>query len=1414
MKKNNCNRHLFRVMFVSLVCGIISGSAVYAQMPGTIYRIVSTNSGKAVTVNGNYSNNAPIVMGALSTTNKDQMWALISDGSSDTYGLMNVASRRSIDMAPTNGDKLLQWTTSLENVNQIFNIKSPGIAGSAMQLLNASNPSMAVTEKADGTLQMLSDLTDTNTYFELAEVVSANDNAMPLPYFTYHISPLNGNGVLSNGDNNDNDALIVVEQPDEKSYGQMWKVIMPTYTNTSTVMYQLFNVISGKCIDCAMESAAQKPLQWTKSDNANAANWNQMFEFVEVTSVENAYQLKITYGSNSYYMAVNSNNEVYMTRSGTSTDTYFRFTRVSDINLPQGIYWQDEKVYEENKEPGHATYIPYQSTDAMRADACYDKPWLDPTSSTKWLSLNGTWKLQWNILDSEYTMPEENFYGDNVDASSWDNVTVPGCLEMQGYGDPLYINVAYAFNDNPPYITMLNGLDNSVGSFRRNFTLPEGWEEERVLLHFDGVYSCAYVWVNGEYVGYSEGANNDAEFDVSRYVRTGENNVSVRIIRWTDASYLEGQDMWHMSGMHRDVYLMAVPRVFIRDHYLRTELSNDATSGSLFVDLELDNRDSIATEKSYVVRLLSPEGDVMATREATASFLSTEASKQLSLDFSNLSGLKPWTADSPTLYTVEVVQKNAGGNEESVISTKLGFCKAYIENSRFLVNGKRTLMRGVNTQDTNPITGRTMSIEDMWKDLIIMKQNNVNCVRTSHYPRSPKMNAMMDYLGLYMMDEADVEWHKNWTDGGGIQNASSWRAAIVDRVVRMVLRDRNHPSVVSWSLGNESGGGVNHQYSYNAVQALDPRPIHYEGATRDRTSPTDIYSVMYETQPTVQAGVDNVGKPYFMCEYAHAMGNSVGNLKEYWETMENSTNGMGGCIWDWVDQAIVAYSDIQNGEFKVNGFNKYRNGHDYPEAPHQGNFVNNGIITADRAATGKLAEVKRVYQQINLTKQSDVSKTVRVYNNYESINIGGMILNWELLLDGSMVQKGSLTLPSIASGASANVEIPYTMDGSGEYLLNVSVSLSEPTLWAESGHTIATTQFALTGRTAMVEVDNSSATPLTLTTNENNYIISGDNISMIVNPTYGITQWQLGGMDVIPQHAQGATAPAYSNYRWIENDAPYGTDPAYDPSNGITTRTFNVTKANDGSGTVVIVETATGRNCNYTFTYTVHPSGVVDLDASYTAKVSNLRRIGMLMQFNPDFYQTQYYARGPLDNTIDRKQGADLGIYTLPVRDFHVDYVRPQTTGDRQDLRWIILCNGDGNGVCVETEGQVNITIDNYTDEFKHNYLHQWELPVSDDIYVNFDYAQLGIGNASCGAGVLDKYKLPSSGTYSYRLRFTAVKDVETGIPSLPTLDKTIGSDEPVPVYSLSGQLVGNTACLEDLPSGIYVIRGKKLIVK
>ena len=1411
---------LHRLFVVSTA--LLSMVSVSAQTIGSVFRVVSYNTGKVMSNAGNNNLDAQIVMEDLKESDKSQMWILINDGTPETYGLYNVGSKLSVDMAleSKNPGRLLHWKPNLSNSNQVFDIHSPGIAGNAIQFLCSSNSSLVLTEYSNGELWMKNDLTDINTYFKLEEIINVEDNKEPFPYQTYQINNIATGLVLSNGGNMENNAPIIAEKSDEESYGQMWKLDIPSYQSGSTTWFQLLNEKCGKCIDCAFESSAT-PLQWTQSFDEGSANWNQMFEILEVEGETDAYQLKVGKNVGSkwspsfeyYYLAVNNTGKVYLTTDAGDTYTYFNFTKVSSEKLPQGILWQDEKIFEQNKEKGHATYIPYSTTTSMRADARYQKAWLDPTSSSRWMSLNGTWKLIWNVLDAQYTMPEEEFYGDNVDASEWDDMVVPGCLEMHGYGDPLYINVNYPFADNPPYVVMKSGLVNSVGSYRRNFTLPEGWDKERVLLHFDGIYSGAYVWVNGKYVGYTEGGNMDAEFDVSKYVRTGENNLSVRVIRWTDGSYLEGQDMWHMSGIHRDVYLVSVPKVFVRDHYIKSELSDDATSGNMYVNLTLDNRDSLATTKNYEVRLLSPTGELMFTKTGEAAFLSTETEKTLTLSFENLTDLMPWTSDSPTLYTVEVVQKDASGTEESVFATKFGFNCAKIKNSQFLVNGKRVFLKGVNTQDTHPLKGRTMDIETMWKDLMLMKQNNVNTLRSSHYPRSPKMNAMMDYIGMYHMDEADVEFHMNWNNGGRIHTSPTWRAPIVDRVKRMVLRDRNYSSIVSWSLGNESDGGVNFNHAYNAARALDPRPIHYEGATRAGTSPTDIYSVMYRDVPTVQWNVDRVGQPYFMCEYAHAMGHSVGNLKEYWEVIESSTNGMGGCIWDWVDQAIVSYEDQKAGELKVNGYNKYRNGNDYPQAPHQGNFVNNGIITADRQPTGKLAEVKRIYQYIKFGTLNKSTKSISITNKYEAINLEGMILNWKLLHNGTEVENGSMTLPSIASGKTQSININYgDVSEEGEYLLNVAVCLNEATSWAEAGHAIANAQYSITDRAPLPEVDVNAGTPLTLTQSGSTYTIEGQNISMKVNTSKGITSWNIGGIDVIPANTNGSTAPTYSNYRWIENDAPYGTDPAYSTSNGITSRSFTV-KANSDNSAVTITENASGNLCNYKFVYTVNSDGTVDLQAQYTVTGSNLRRIGMLMEFNPELSMTQYYARGPLDNTIDRKQGADLGIYDLPVSQFHVDYVRPQTSGDRQDLRWITLYNEEGNGIKVETEGQVNLTLDNYTDEYKHNYLHQWNMQASDNVYANFDYAQLGIGNASCGAGVLDKYKLPSSGTYSYKLRFSHVSNVETGIGDIPCTPPS-AENGATPVFNMRGQLVGNTASPVALPQGIYIIGGKKFIVK
>lgn len=1409
------------VLYVrSLLLGVAffcTSTIAKAQNVGSIYRIVSNGSDKAVTSMGDDLSSA-VELADVDEDNESQMWALISNSNTETYGLYNIASCRSIDMALQNNGKLLQWKTDLSNTNQVFTIKSPGIAGSAVQLLCASDESKAVTRDANGALWMRQDLTSTDTYFEMVEVADVMEHHIPLPFRTYIITSVASGKAISNGGRMDNDAVIITETPDAKSQGQMWTLNLPALTKTYTNWFQLLNKSCGKCIDAALNAGAnaKPPLQWTQDKTLDYPNWNQMFQIVKVEGQTDTYRLLVSKNVGTrqspehefYNFAVNEQGEVYLSKEGedVGSDAWFRFSPVSDNDLPKGLYWQDETIFEENKEAGHATYIPYSNTDALRADARYDKPWLDPVGSRRWQNLGGMWRLKWNVLDAELTMPgETDFYGDEVDATTWDEVKVPGCLEMQGWGKPLYINVEYPFADQPPYINMKSGLDNSVGSYRRNFTLPEGWENERVLLHFDGIYSAAYVWVNGKWVGYTQGGNMDAEFDITPHVRTGENNISVRVIRWTDGSYLEGQDMWHMSGIHRDVYLVSVPKVFVRDHCIRATYADDMSSAMLSVELTLDNRDALTATKSYEVRLIDPTGNTVETKTSTVDF-EGEPGKTLRLDFEVAKPIL-WTSDNPCLYTVEIAQRDGSAEtEESAFATKYGFCKAEIRDKQFLVNNRRTLLKGVNTQDTHPILGRTMDIETMWKDLTMMKQANVNCVRTSHYPRSPKMNAMMDYLGLYMMDEADVEFHKNWTDNGKIHTSPTWRAAIVDRVERMVLRDRNHPSIVSWSLGNESNGGQNFNHAYDAARALDSRPIHYEGASRAGTSPSDIFSVMYRDVPTVERDVDNKNQPYFMCEYAHAMGHSVGNLQEYWDVMEASRNGMGGCIWDWVDQAIVDAQDIKNGEYKLNGFNKYRYGIDYG-GPTQGNFVNNGIITADRTWTGKLDEVRRVYQYVKFVKMEDGVLSLK--QDYETLNLEGYVLKYTVLKNGEEVQSGTEVLPAIStlSDASATeITIPHTTtyETGAEYLLNVAICVPEATPWCEALYPIAQTQYTLQERGTLPEPINYGQ-PLTYTSG----VLSNDLINISVATTgtnRGITEWAMNGVNIIESNS----APEYSNYRWIENDAPYGTDPRYDDSNGITTKTVSVKLADDATY-ATITQRGTGTWCNYTFVYKVYQCGIVDLKATYTpVAASNMRRIGLDMSFNPELSNTQYYARGPRSNTVDRKTGSDLGLYSLPVREYHVDYVKPQTSGDRQDLRMITLCDDKGKGVRIDTEGQVHMTLDNYKDTYMHTIRHQWDMTPSDAVYAHFDYLQRGIGNGSCGAGVMSKYELPTSGSYTYTLRFTPVGDYDpTGISDVIGADSKASSE---PIYDLQGRRIMRSSDTKSLPTGVYVSEGRKIV--
>ena len=1201
----------------------------------------------------------------------------------------------------------------------------------------------------------------------------------------------------------------------EGNDAQKWKLVA---VSGKQDCYQLVNGDGELAFDMALNDTKKVsgyPCMWTQS----IANPNQQ---IYITKKGSGYELSAVSARNgqTYYVtfgSISSVNGYYCGyENSEASAATLQFKEVPAVVIPEGADWENAKVYERNKERAHATYMPYPSTKAMKADGQrYDKPWLDPTGAN-YLSLNGTWKLRWSEGAKPVLLGKDDFWGDGVstEGSAWNDITVPSCLEMNGYGLPMYVNVDYPFEDQQPYVRMKAGLKNSVGSYRRDFTLPAGWENKRVFLHFDGIYSAAYVYVNGNEVGYTEGANNVSEFDITKYLRTGKNNVAVQVIRWSDGSYLEGQDMWHMSGIHRDVYLVATPKTYLADHYIKAAVTPGSTtvatgSAATSVDLTVCNRDKTAAKKTVTVTLFDPSGKEVKKLKSDFVFAAGDSLKTQTVDFGTLSNVKLWSAETPTLYTFTFSQSQ-DGKEEEAFSTKYGFRKIDLSKGYLEVNGRRTYLKGANTQDTDPLHGRSISTDLMLKDIAMMKQTNMNTVRTSHYPRHAKMMAMFDHFGLFVVDEADMELHRNWEGSKTIINNTDWTGAIVDRNVRNTLRDRNHPSVVFWSLGNESGSGLNIMAAYNAVKELDNRYIHYEGSTRDNAEGTDLHSVMYPavdhsrggtTGPvTSDANHPSTGKPYFMCEYAHAMGNAVGNLREYWEAMEGSKMGVGGCIWDWVDQSIYSYDAIKNNQLTKNGFPAYITGYDCP-GPHQYNFVNNGLVNADRAWSAELDEVKRIYQWVGFDLNKN-TRQVKLTNKYLDRNLNQFYLKWTLLADGKPVQDGIVKKLNCAAGGTETVDLKYnpTAYAGKELFLNIGLYTKEATSWCDRDYPVAEFQQQLTQRTEVLDkVDNTKADALHATKNsDGGYTYANGKQKVTFDGQGNITEWSYNGKDLFMQN----NGPRFDRYRWIENDNPMEAYGNAATDNGVTSQTATFQLSDDGKTATVNV-TQNGNYGKATYKYIVNANGTIDLASSFEAQGNGARRLGFSLNFPSDMSKVRYYARGPRASYIDRLDGEDFGIYETTVKDMYEPFAHPQSNGNRIGLRWLTLTNNEGNGVKVETSGDVAFSLTPWTDAELRTARHEWELPTSNRVVAHFDAIQQGVGNGSCGPGPLSKYEIQKGKTYSNIVRFIpfseTADDTPDGISAVVNSATTMAQ-----VYDLSGRRLP-----EPPAKGFYIQGGK-----
>ena len=1226
---------------------------------------------------------------------------------------------------------------------------------------------------------------------------------------TYYICPAGYPTRCFTVSTSNNDEEITVTAKSDGNTGQQWITKQGKYS--TRYPWHIVNVMSSKALDMAGNNTNVMPLQWTSENDYNGgqANVNQEWKFDEVDATQHTYKIYAYTQNQTYYLTYDGTDGGKLGRTTDSNSaTAFGFIKVegstgggstggttSSDHGSFSVSWiSNQNKVSDYKEDAHATFIPYASVVQMKADAThYAEPWQQPDETkAEYINLNGTWKFKY-VAGTSYGPGSSEFQAKDYNDSGWDDIRVPLSWEMANYGKPVYTNVGYPFSNNPPNAN--SGMSqygvtdhNATGFYRRTINIPATWKDKRVFIHFDGVYSAAVVWVNGKYVGYSQSSNTDAEFDITGFVTTGDNQLSVRVYRWCDGSYLEGQDMWHLSGIHRDVYLVATPKVFVSDHYITSSLNNDATSGSMSVKLTVDNRNTVSTTKTLQVSLLDADDNQIATGTQTYSGTST-AEKTVTL--SGLSNLRPWSAENPYLYTVVVSQKDENGAEEMAFSTKYGFRNITKSGNLIYINNKRVYFKGVNTQDTHPEYGRAIDMETMMKDLTMMKKANVNTVRTSHYPRQPKMYAMMDALGFYVMDEADVECHYNQN----LSSNSSWITAMDDRTKRMVLRDRNHPSVIFWSLGNECGGGSNFSTTYNTCKNLDSRFVHYEGAGSG-TNYSDLGSNMYPTVSSVGGNRSGLnGKPYFICEYAHAMGQAVGNLKEYWDQIEGSTGIIGACIWDWVDQSVYDPARLVNGQKKSeNGFNYWVSGYDYNspggvDYGFQGNFLNNGIITPDRTWTGKLSEVKKVYQYVKFSSFNASAKSVNIANKYAfmSISSDNFEIGYRVMKDGYLVENGKLeSFNSIAAGSSATVTLPIqtSVEGSAEYLVNVELRVKKPTKanvadwtsWAEEGYSIADAQFSLseqnTSNDTAKGTDGTMGFPvlpsyisaggqLSVSTDgfwsSKTYTVSGtDNngkaYSIVFNSSGKMTSWTYDGKSLIN------AGPDFNSYRKVDNDRNF--KPSFSKSSNLSIKS---TLANSGNNATMSVEgSATG--CSYTINYTFYPDGTVDMNVKFSPS-GTLARIGLGMQFASGFENVEFYARGPRSNYSDRKTGSYLGRFTTTVDDMVDEMIHPQTFGDHEDLRELILTNKTaGVQLGVKVGGRASFSLSHYDetewctsgDSMWNTNLHWYDLTRDPQVYAHFDYMQRGLGNNSCGGdSCLSDYVCPSSGNYSYTLRFT-----------------------------------------------------------
>ncbi|WP_372632703.1 glycoside hydrolase family 2 TIM barrel-domain containing protein [Cohnella sp.] len=994
-----------------------------------------------------------------------------------------------------------------------------------------------------------------------------------------------------------------------------------------------------------------------------------------------------------------------------------------DLNAAKD--WENIQVLERGRAKSRAYFIPFPSASEALGYDRGSSPWFK--------SLNGFWKFKYAERPD---LAPEKFYEEGYAIGAWDDIRVPGHWQLQGYGNPHYTDLYYPFPVDPPRVPN----DNPTGCYVRQFELPGHWNGRKIAIKFDGVDSAFHVWINGQFVGYSQGSRLTSEFDVTPYVIGGVNRLAVRVYQWSDGSYLEDQDMWWMSGIFRDVYLVAEPAaVRIADYRVVTELDENFRDAILSVRAELAG--TLVTG-NLKLRLLDAEGAEVAAAESAVEGGVVDIAVPVR-------GPALWSAESPALYHLTLELFDRAGRLAEAVAQRVGFRTIEVRDGQFLVNGKAILLKGVNRHDHHPDTGRTVSLATMREDVLMMKRHNINAVRTAHYPNDPRFYDLCDEYGLYVMEETDLETH-GFEPLGNISRLSDdpqWEDAYVDRVRRMVERDKNHPSVLFWSLGNESGFGCNFRAMSAWCKENDPtRLVHYE---EDREAEVcDVVSTMYSSVEKMEGfgKLEDHPKPHILCEFAHAMGNGPGGLKEYFETFDAYRRLQGGFVWEWIDHGLTLRQE--------KGRIDYAYGGDYGDEPNNGNFVIDGLVRPDRTPSPGLIEYKKIIEPVKVEHLG--GGRVRMVNRYDFLTLDHLSVSWSLAIGGRPLRSGVLALPSIEPGESAEMDVPFGEQGVGrgeEEWLNLSFALKADQAWAKAGHEVVWAQFLL--REAGVQAVPGEGAVLACTEEGRRIAVGNDRFRATFEASRtGLSSWTADGK------ALTLGGPRLNFWRApIDNDMYVVADWRKAHLDRLTERVDRFRWERLGASAIRARWTSRiappvhdwGFRCETTYTVTGSGLVVVDVLGMPEGKPpAMLPKIGLQLELPGDAKHVEWYGRGPGESYSDSKQAGKFGVYEMTVDELFTPYVYPQENGNRTDVRWVSATDGAGIGLLAAGAPTLEFSARRYTDRDLEAAKHESDLAPREFITLNLDYRQNGLGSNSCGPAQLPPYAV---GSEEFRFR-------------------------------------------------------------